>query len=142
MMTEAGVVVRVEADALWVETVQQSTCGACRARSGCGQRLLSGVLQGASVLRVPLGGNDPDRFRLGQTVTIGIAENVIVTGSLVVYLVPLLFMLLSAGVAANLGLPQWAVPVLGLLGLLVGGVGVRYLSWRSRNDERLQPVLI
>ena len=38
MLEETGTVVKIEPDALWVETVQTTTCGSCSARRGCGQR--------------------------------------------------------------------------------------------------------
>ena len=43
MLIETGRVVAVEAneEALWVETIRQSTCGSCAANKGCGHGLLN-----------------------------------------------------------------------------------------------------
>lgn len=142
MLEEQGRVVAIEADALWVETIQTSTCGACRARSGCGQRALAGVLRTASTLRISLAGRAPENFYLDQQITIGIPDHVVVAGSLAVYLLPLLAMLLGAGLATRIGAGELGVVLTALLGLLAGGALVRFLSWRVRSNPSLQPLLL
>ena len=142
MLKEQGTVVRIEADAIWVETVQTSSCGACRARAGCGQRVLAGMLSNASVLRVVPGGRDTSRFRVGDTVAIGIPESVVVLGSLGVYLLPLIFMLLGAMTASIYNAGEASTVLAALAGLLAGGALVRFFSWRSRHNPSLQPVLL
>lgn len=142
MLEEQGLVVAIEPDALWVETVQTSTCGACRARSGCGQRILAGVLRGASRIRVLPGRRGAADFHLGQQVTIGIPGDVVVASSLALYLVPLLAMLAAAALATRWQASELLVAAGGLLGLSAGGLLMRYLSWRLRHQPRLQPVLL
>ena len=142
MLEEQGRVVAIESDALWVETIQTSTCGACRARSGCGQRVLAGVLGSASTLRVSMGGRAPQDFRLDQQVTIGIPDHVVVAGSLAVYLLPLLAMLVCAGAATRAGAGEPGAVLAALLGLLAGGALVRFFSWRARSNPGLQPLLL
>ena len=46
MLTESGRVVAVNDSTVWVETIQQSTCGQCAARKGCGQSMLSKMYDG------------------------------------------------------------------------------------------------
>ncbi|WP_300492285.1 SoxR reducing system RseC family protein, partial [uncultured Alcanivorax sp.] len=54
MLLEQGTVVAVEADAIWVETVRASTCGACKAKAGCGHHLVNQQQSGQRAhLRVP-----------------------------------------------------------------------------------------
>lgn len=142
MLEEEGVVVAVDADALWVETIQTSTCGSCRARSGCGQRVLAGVLSNASRLRVVPGEEGASAYRLGQRVVIGIPSDVLVASSLLLYLLPLLAMLLAAAAAARLGSGEYLTAAAGAAGLFIGGGLLRYLSWRVRHHTRLQPVLL
>lgn len=142
MLEEQGKVVRVDSHALWVETLQASTCGACRARSGCGQKALAGVLQTSSLLRILLDGHPSHQFYPGQAVTIGIPENVVVLGSLAVYMVPLLAMLGAAGVASGFGAGELPAVFAGIAGLLAGSGTVRYFSWRSRDNPAFQPVLL
>lgn len=142
MITETGRIVAVEQDGLWVETIQRSTCGSCAAQKGCGQSLMSRLMGHTSYLWVLLEGRNSEDYRLGEEIQIGVPETVVVRGSLFVYLVPLLAMILGAGLAQ-----QWwgsdGLSALGaLLGLLSGGALVRWRAHQTRHDRRLQPVLL
>ncbi|MFT5117660.1 MAG: sigma-E factor negative regulatory protein RseC, partial [Kiritimatiellia bacterium] len=88
MLEEEGRVVSIETDALWVETIQQSTCGRCAAKKGCGQSLLAKIGAKSSQLRVLIDKQDETLYQLEDSVMIGIPENVVVNGSLFVYLLP------------------------------------------------------
>ncbi|TQV84048.1 SoxR reducing system RseC family protein [Exilibacterium tricleocarpae] len=142
MITETGRVVAVEKDSLWVETVKRSTCSSCAAEPGCGQSLLARWGGNASYLRVLLQGRDAAGYRPGDQVRIGIAEDVVVKGSLLVYLLPLVALVLGSW------LGQWAfgteVAAIGgaVFGLGLGAVLVRWHAHHNRNNERLQPVLV
>lgn len=142
MITETGRIVAVEQDGLWVETIQRSTCGSCAAQKGCGQSLMSRLMGHTSYLWVLLEGRNSEDYLLGEEIQIGVPETVVVRGSLFVYLVPLLAMILGAGLAQ-----QWwgsdGLSALGaLLGLLSGGALVRWRAHQTRHDRRLQPVLL
>lgn len=142
MIIETGRVVAVESDGLWVETIQRSTCGSCAAQKGCGQSLLARLTGHTSYLRVVLEGRDPAGFQLGEQVRIGVPEQVVVSGSLFVYLVPLFAMLLFSGIAHNLWAYEGLTAAFAALGLLAGGLVVRWRAQVTRNDPRLQPVLL
>jgi sigma-E factor negative regulatory protein RseC len=53
MILETGVVVAVESDGLWVETIQKSACEVCVAEKGCGQKFLSKLAGKTVSIRVP-----------------------------------------------------------------------------------------
>ncbi len=142
MLEEQGTVVAVEPDALWVETRQQSTCGACSARKGCGQQVLGQLFSASSRLRVLLNGRSPEHFRLQQRVTLGIPEAVVVKNSLLMYLVPLAGFLVGAGLGQHWLGGEAAAVLLAFVGLLVGGLAMRWYSWRTRHDPALQPVIL
>ena len=142
MITETGRVVAIESDSLWVETIQKSTCGSCAAQKGCGQSVLARLMGHTSYIRVLLQGRSPEDFRLGQEVDIGVPESLVVRGSLFVYLVPLMFMLLGAGLGDSWAQSDAWSAFGALLGLVVGGLLVRWRADRSRRDPRLQPVLL
>jgi len=148
MLQEWGRVVAVQDDAVWVETIRQSTCGACSARQGCGHGLLSrdaGARRG--LVRV-LSGKQlrAADCAVGDEVVLELPEDVILRGSLLVYMLPLLGLL--AGAASMQGLapaPGAQADLLTALGALLGlGTGlavVRWHAWRHRADPRLQPTL-
>lgn len=142
MLTETGTVTRIEHDALWVDTVQRTTCASCVARKGCGQRVLARLTGRTASLRVLLGGRSPDTFRLHQEVIIGVPEAVVVNGSLGVYLVPLVTLLGGGMLASSHGAGEALTALAALAGLFAGGGVVRWFSWRKRNDPRFQPVLL
>jgi len=48
MLTETARVVALDSDAVWVETLRQTSCGSCAARSGCGHGMLNTARAGAS----------------------------------------------------------------------------------------------
>lgn len=142
MLEEKGTVVDIEPDALWVETRQQSVCGSCVARKGCGQQVLGQMFATTSTLRVLLGDRSPEDFQTQQTVTIGIPEAVVVKNSLLIYLVPLAGFLAGAGLGQQwLGAEGLSV-LLAFIGLGAGGLAMRWYSWRIRHDPACQPVIL
>jgi sigma-E factor negative regulatory protein RseC len=142
MMIESGRIVAIEKDGLWVETIQQSSCGSCSAKQGCGQGVLARWASRSGFVRVLLEGRDPDNYQLDDEVQIGIPEDVIAAGALFVYLLPLVTMLIFAVVADGLDWGESGVIISALIGLVLGGVGVKWHSYYHRNNRRLQPVLV
>src|SRR5690625_146626 len=94
MIAETGRIVAIEPECLWVETIQRSTCGTCVAQKGCGQSLMAKWTGHNSYLWVLLQGRDPDNYRLGDEIQLGVPEEVVVNGSLFVYLLPLISIIL------------------------------------------------
>jgi sigma-E factor negative regulatory protein RseC len=140
MILETGTVVAVEADSLWVETIQRSTCEACAAEKGCGQRVLSKLTGKTNRIRVLFDSQSPRKVSPGQSVTIGIPEDVIVSGSILVYLLPVVAAVIGAWLV---GSQNDALGILGAAcGLLLGGLIVNLRSKKVRNDLRLNPVLL
>jgi sigma-E factor negative regulatory protein RseC len=145
MIEETAQVVRVENASVWVETLRRSTCSGCAAENGCGSAALSKVLgRRRTVIRVlsdlPL--------RAGDRVVIGIAEQALVRGSLAVYAVPLLLLLLGA-VAGEMGAARglWidseiASATAGLTGLAAGLLWLRRFTRNIQGDHRYQPVVL
>lgn len=161
MIVESAQITAIKDGALWVEAVQRSTCGACVAEKGCGQRLLARLSGKTLRLRVLPGERPLKDYQLGDTVEIGIPEDVVVRGSLLVYILPLLAMLLSAWTghqmfAADAGSvelnqqlleaarlrQELAAMAFGFGGLLLGAWLVRVLSGLLAGNERIQPKII
>ncbi len=145
MLTETGRVVAIEDDGLWVETIRKSTCGTCAARSGCGHGLLNRITDGSrSFIRVLPGEQSLADCRVDDEVVISIPEEVILRGSLVAYVMPLLCMLAGAAGAVR-WLPggEDVLAALGAIGGLALGFGLlRLHGRRHRDDTAFQPVLV
>lgn len=140
MIEEQGRVVAVEHGAVWVETVRKSTCSSCSVKAGCGQGLLEQL--GASGRRGLIRALCDMHLKVGDSVVIGVREDLLVRGSLLVYLLPLLGLFAAAVVAEQFGLTEPWVIVSAFIGFAVTCMGVR---WRSRNvatDPVLQPVVL
>ena len=139
MILETGIVVAVESDGLWVETIQKSACEVCVAEKGCGQKFLSKLAGKTVSIRVLRNKMSTEQYSVGQSVTIGIPEDVIVMASLLVYLLPIFAAIGGAWLFSGSDL-QAVAGALG--GLVLGGLVVNLHSVRKRDDVRFNPVLI
>jgi|TARA_B110000908_G_scaffold137068_1_gene162545 sigma-E factor negative regulatory protein RseC len=144
MILEAGIVVSKAAHSVMVETIQKTTCDSCVAQPGCGHSVLSKLTSSSVQIRVLLGDFNANEIRLGQSVTIGIPYDVVVKGSLLVYLVPLTGALLGAWL---MGSPAKS-PELDLfsimgafVGLMCGGFFVYLRSQKNVNHAENNPIL-
>lgn len=145
MLLETGRVVAVDGDGVWVETIRKTTCGSCAAQKGCGHGLLNRISDGhRSLIRALPGRISAAQCRVDDEVQISIPEEVILRGSLVVYILPLLAMLTGAAAGANLvpasadlGSAHGAV-----VGIAIGFALVRVHAHRHRDDRSLQPTLV
>ena len=132
----------VEADCLWVETVQGSTCGSCVAQKGCGQSLLAKWAGRPQHLRVLLLGRKASSFEVGASIDVGIPENIVALGAVFVYVLPLLMLVLGASVGQFLFAAELASVLGAVLGAASGALAVRWHAARYRNDPRFQPVVV
>lgn len=142
MILETGRIVSIEAEGVWVETIRKSTCGSCQAEKGCGQSLLNKWDGHTAYIWVLLDGRDPARYAVGDEIQIGIPEEVIAKGALLVYLLPVISLVAATTLAHHQFAHEGITSLAGLAGLLVGGFIVRWHAWRTRFDRDLQPVLV
>jgi sigma-E factor negative regulatory protein RseC len=145
MLTETGRVVAVDADGLWVETIRKSTCGVCAAQKACGHGLINRMTDGKrSYIHVLPGDHATQECSVDDQVRICIPEEVILRGSFVAYLLPLICMLGGALLAVDIlpGSGDGAAAIGAVAGLAVGFGGVRWHALSHRNDPGFQPVLL
>ncbi len=144
MIEERARVIAVENDKLLLEAQTQSACGGCEARQGCGTSVLSKWV-GRRFTRFQA--TNTVNARVGDEVVVGLAEEAMLKGSILVYLMPLLAMIVSAVLADSLiPFDAAARDVLVLFAAVAGFVLMlvvsrRFLSSR-RNRSQLQPVVI
>ncbi len=142
MIIETGRIVSIEADGVWVETIQKTACGSCKAEKGCGQRLLNKWDGHTSYIWVLLEGRNPASYQQGDEIEIGVPEEVIARGALLVYMVPITMLVVATAIAHVQFASEGITTLSGLAGLLIGALLVRWHSWRNRYNPDLQPVLI
>jgi sigma-E factor negative regulatory protein RseC len=144
MIEETAHVVEIEGEFAWVETQRQSSCGSCAANKGCGTATLSKVL---GQKRTRVRALNRAGAQAGDSVIVGIREDALVRGSLAVYAVPLLMMILGAFLGQAFGNaqanPSEGLTILcGLLGLVAGLWWLRRFARRASSDPRYQPVVL
>ena len=144
MIEETATVVKCEGEFAWVEAQRQTTCGNCAANKGCGTSVLAKVV-GKKVARMKAI-NKADAH-VGDTVIVGMNEAALVKGSLAVYLLPLIFMMLFA-VTGNVVAVQMAwqtepvVILFAMIGLVTAGLWLRGFTRRIQHDNEYQPVVL
>jgi sigma-E factor negative regulatory protein RseC len=140
VIEEQGRVVAVEPGAVWVETLRKSTCSSCSVKAGCGQGLLDQL--GASGRRGYVRALSDLQLSVGDAVVIGVREDLLVRGSLLVYLLPLLGLFVAAVLAEQMSLSEPWVILSALCGFLLACCAVRWRSGITAGDPALQPVVL
>jgi len=144
MIFEAGIVVSRADKSVMVETIQKTACDSCSAQPGCGHSVLSKLTGNSVQIRVLMGDFKVSEVNLGQAVTIGIPDHVVVKGSLFVYLVPLFGALIGAWTMGSVekSVTMDLMSIMGaLIGLVSGGIFVRSRSQKSQDKSENNPVL-
>lgn len=135
MLKEIGRVVAVEPQAVWVETIPSSLCGKCAAKAGCAQ----GVLARGSGHRGLVRARETEVLKasacaVDDQVEIAIPESAVLSGSVLVYLAPLLSGI--AGVLLVQGMAEWITVLAFAMGLGIGFVFVRVVPrWLGREGH-------
>lgn len=145
MIEEQGKVVAIEDDWIWVQTERKTVCGQCAANKGCGTSVLAKVFGKKSASIAVL---KTQSVKIGDDVVIGIEENSLVKGSMLIYALPLLlfivFGLLGEVVSAQVLLSNTdgLTVIFALGGLAVGFFWLKTIGSRIRLDPRYQPKLL
>jgi sigma-E factor negative regulatory protein RseC len=142
VIIESGRIVAMECDGVWVETANQSACGRCSARKGCGQSLLAQVNGHRSYIKAAWNGQTSRNFREGDFISIGVHETAVLRGSLIAYCLPLIGLVGGATLGNAAALSEPGVVAFSIAGLILAAVVVHGLSRFYRDDERFQPVVI
>jgi sigma-E factor negative regulatory protein RseC len=138
MIEETGRVVAMDPGLAWVETMRQSACDSCSAKSGCGHSTLAKLGQNSVHMQALC---DID-VTIGDQVVVGVPEDIMVKSSLLAYLMPLLVMMTGVLVADSLWGHDLLTALAGIGGLALGFVGLRWHFNRNQHDERYQPVVL
>lgn len=140
MLEESGVVVAIDGNQAWVQTIRKSACSSCEAKSGCGQGVLARISDGkANQVLVA----NTLNLEVGDEVLLGIPEDMLIKASVMVYLLPLLVMIIAASITEKWIAPGdgW-VAASGLLGLALGFLLVKLYSYFHSSDPRFCPKMI
>ena len=144
MIEEHARVVAVQGDTALLQTQRQSSCGSCEVKSGCGTSVLAGIV-GQKITQLKV--RNTLNARPGDEVVLGMEEHALVTGSLLVYGVPLLMLLLGAlmgeAMASQLGMNADLLPVVGgATGFVLAFILVRGVLRRTAVGLQMNPVML
>lgn len=144
MIEEWAQVVEMEGDQLVLQAQTKSACGSCAASKGCGTSVLAKVV-GRKFTRFHAD-NSIDA-KVGDTVVVGISEDALLKGSLVMYIIPILGMLIFALLADQYLEPSvegrdLQIAVSGILGLISGSFLSRWYFQRQSSSQRFRPVVL
>lgn len=145
MIEEHGTVVLCRDRWAEIETLRQTSCGSCGARTSCGISLLDRFLGRRPTRLAALNGI---AAAPGQRVVVGIPEGSILSAAVAAYLVPLLGLILGGilgqELASRLGVSADDLVSLGggVLGLVAGLAWLARFSRARAGDVRYQAVVL
>ena len=144
MIEETARVVDIEGDQLVLQAQTKTACNACEVKQGCGTSVLSKVV-GRKFTRFHA--TNTVNADIGDEVVVGMHEDAMLMGSVLVYLLPLLTLIIGAVVADSL--IDSAVESRDLYIILSGVAGFfamlavsRLFLSTGRSHQRLSPVVL
>jgi sigma-E factor negative regulatory protein RseC len=144
MVEQQARVINVEGDQLVLEAESFSSCNACHVKSGCGTSVLAKWV-GRKFTRFNV--VNSVNAQVGDQVVVGMSERALMSGSLVIYLWPLLGMIVLA-LAADFVLAQEAgyrdqiIAFSGVAGFVISlGLCCKVLA-KNSFKEHLTPVVL
>ncbi len=144
MIEETAVVVKVEGHTVWLKSAGTVGCGQCQSKSSCGQTVFSELF---AVKEAEFKIESKELLSTGDHVLLGIDEHALVGGSMLVYLFPLFFMIVTAvfaaGISNLLKIPHEGLVIAGgLLGLLLGFYFARKKAAILTKFKSFQPIIL
>lgn len=137
-LTQKTKIVALDDSSIWVESTAQSTCGGCKAKSGCGQHWLSKLSGKPSSMRIPT--DNAHEYRVGDDVLLTVPANAVVLGSFIAYGLPLLMVIFSLVVFKPWLTQEWLAIVTAIVALVVGSLLVYVWGKYRRNSYFLPSV--
>jgi sigma-E factor negative regulatory protein RseC len=144
MIEETAIIVKCSGEYAWIETQRKSACGQCAANKACGTSVLSKLFGSKTSQMKAI--NQAQAIE-GDTVVVGLKESALVTGSVIVYMLPIISMLFFAIIGKVLA-QQWLLPIepmsifFAVIGLVLAGIWIRIYTARIKSDSNYQPVVL
>lgn len=140
MITESATVLEIGTQGVLVEVYGAKGCGSCAQKSGCGTGLLERWLNPRREIWISCDGATIAQLQIGAEVRLAVEEKRFVRNALVLYLLPLCFFLLGAGLGFSQG-GEYASILGGIIGLIVGGVIAKWTLEKSEFACNFSPTL-
>jgi len=144
MIEEIAQVVAVDGDTILCQTQRSSTCHSCAVKEGCGTSVLAKVVgQRSTQISLP----KTMDVKVGDEIVLGIEENALVQGSLLIYTLPLIGMISAALLAQFWAESEGIVSELPIILAALGGFSgallmVRYWMKKGALKNHIQPHIL
>lgn len=131
MIIEPAKIIAIDGNRVWLDVVQKTSCGTCKAKSACGHGIANELsAQTKNIcLEVEIESHQAKDYSIGDTVNVAYQEAGLLLSAGVMYFLPLLGLLLFAWFAMLLTEQQWLVASAGFLGMALSFLVVKY--WLS-----------
>ena len=144
MIEEHIEVIEVVGDQLVLQAKTKSACGSCAVNKGCGTSLLAKVV-GKKFTRFQVG-NSVNAV-VGDTIVVGISEDALLKGSLVMYILPIVSMLLCAVLfdfllSATVPSRDLAIAGGSISGFILGALFSKWYFQRHSSAQHFSPVVL
>jgi len=143
MIEEQAQVIEIQGEQLLLQAQTQSTCGSCAVNKSCGTSVLSKVV-GRKFTQFQAENNID--AKVGDTVIVGIAEDALLKGSLVMYIMPIMGMLVFALIAdyllADMAVRDLFIATSGVAGLFFGSLFARQYFLLKSTKHQFAPVVL
>ena len=148
MIEEQAQVIDIKGTRLFLQVQTQSACGGCAVNKSCGTSVLAKVV-GKKFTHFQAENNIG--AEIGDTVVVGIAEDALLKGSMVMYVLPVLAMIIFALLADFLlagplqieaSVRDLAVACTSIMGLVLGSLVARWYFRRQSSVAQFMPVVL
>lgn len=132
MLEHNAEVIAATPDSVLIETERRAACGHCSVGDRCGTSVIAGLFgRRANQIRM----DNSMELQIGDKVVIGIPEHVLLRAAAWAYMVPMLFMLAFASIAATAGHADLYVFIASVAGLFIGLYLAGVIQTRKMFDE-------
>lgn len=137
MIEEPAIVTKVEKYRVWVQGQQNNACGGCAQKSSCSTSVIAQWMPQKNLEVL-----SDLQLEVGDEVTIGIEEGVLLKASLLLYLVPLIAMFAGAAIAMAFSENQFVIAGGSLLSLFISLIAIHKLQALWLFHYATKPVVI
>jgi sigma-E factor negative regulatory protein RseC len=141
MLEESAIVVKIDKGQVWVVGAQSSGCSGCVQKTGCTSNALASTLK-----KKPVPVDNELSLQIGDNVIVAIEEGELLRAAFSLYLLPLIALLVGAGLADSLigdiAFADLWIALSAFASLAVAFLAMHTIQQRALLDYHARPVVI
>jgi sigma-E factor negative regulatory protein RseC len=139
MLTETGLITKIENDIVWVNTQNKLACSSCKVESSCGNGILEKYLAGKVFVSQI---DNRLNAQLGDEIVIGIPKSSITKASLLVYGAPLFGLLVGSLIGQLVFSSEGASITLAVIGFVSASYLASLFAKKMAQNNVYKPVML